>query len=103
VTDPLVARTLELLQSQVRTEVSAIKLFGASTRIPPRFEGGDHSADLVEIDPIGSRIRTCIGRIFDPALGNNLCDDLGDIAYAVILAGLTDVERLIEYTLRRSL
>jgi hypothetical protein len=65
-----------------------------------RFEGRDDFGDLIEIDPVGSRIRAGIHRIFNPAFGNNLRDDLGDLAYAVILAGLTDVERLIEYTLR---
>ena len=82
--------------------VSLIKLFGAFTRVPLRLEGRDHSGDLVEIDAIGSRIRTGIGRIFNPAFRDNSARRL-----AICVGGNSgwsdDVERLVENTVRRSL
>src|SRR5262249_25664711 len=94
--DPLVAWSFELLEHQIGSTISIVELLGAAARVPLRLEGRQHARDLVEVDAVGSCVGTCIRSNLEPAVWNHVSDDRGNIANAVIVSGLTYVERLIE-------
>ena len=96
VADALVARSLELLERQLRLAIGVVELLGAAPRIPLRLEGGQHARDLVEVDAVGARVGARIRSDLEPAARNHVGDDRGDIADAVIVRGLADIECLIE-------
>ena len=95
VTDPLIARPLELVQRQPGLAVGLIELLGTASRIPLRLEFRQRAGDLLEADAVGARIRSGIRREFEAAAGHHIGDDLRQIADAVIVLAVADIERLI--------
>src|SRR5258706_4895697 len=94
VADALVARTLKVLERQLRLAIGVVELLGAAPRIPLRLERGQHARDLVEVDTVGARVRARIRSDLEPAARNHIGDDRSDIADAIIVRSLADIECL---------
>src|SRR6185312_9390389 len=99
----LIARTLEFLQGNLGCAIGGEKLLCAGTGVPLRLEFGQRLPDLLEADAIGALVRSCVRRKSQFATGNHGCDDLREVAYAVVVSRLADVESLIEDMLLRRL
>src|SRR5882757_4352640 len=96
VANALVAWPLEFLKRQLRLTKSIVELLGSAPRIPLRLEGGQHACDLAEVDTVGARVGARIRSELELATRNHLRNDRSDIADAVIVRGLADIECLIE-------
>ena len=64
-----------------------------------RLEGRQHAGNLLEADAVGPLVRPGVRRHFDTAARHHVGNDLGDLAHAIIVAGVAHVERLVEHHL----
>jgi hypothetical protein len=92
--DPLVSRTLELIERQADLTVRVQQLRGAVPRRPRRGVT-EPLGDLVAPDAVVPRVGRCAWRIFDPTPGDDPGDDRRDIADLVVLRCRANVEGLV--------
>ena len=97
--DALIARAFEFLQRQAGGAIGLVKLLGPAACIPFRAESRQRGLNLGETHTIGARIGPGIGREFQPAAGHDIGDDLREIANAVIVIAVPDIERLARHGL----
>ena len=96
VADPLITWPLELLYCQFRLAIGGVKLLCSLAHVPLRFEGRKHARDFLKADAIRPRVRTGVRRKLKTASGNDVGDDLGYLADAIVVRSLAYVERLVE-------
>src|SRR6202011_802793 len=68
--------------------------------VPLRLEFRQSPTDFFEIHAIRSFVGPRIFRKLDLAVGHDNSDDLSQVSNAIVVGGLSDVERLVEYPLR---
>jgi len=95
VADALVAWPFELREQQVRVPVCPVQLLRAAARVVLRLECGQDTLDLFEAHSIGSRISARRRGDLDLAVRNHLGDDRCDIADAIIVLRLPNIEGLV--------
>src|SRR5262245_2547776 len=101
--DALIARSLKLLQCQAGETIGIVELLGTHARIPLRLEHRKLVTDLFETHAIRALVRASILRNFDRTSGHDASHDLRQVTYAVVVRGLTHVERFVEHVVRWSL
>src|SRR5690348_18461594 len=82
---------------------SLVHLLDAFADGPPRLKGGQARADFLAIDPIVAGVRAGITGISHFGVRHDLRDHVRDVAYAIVLGGNSDVERLVMDEFPRSL
>src|SRR6185437_4285575 len=71
-----------------------VKLLGAALRRPPAFEAGQVPPDLLEGDAVAAVVAAIVAEAHRAA-AEDAADDLGDLADAVILRVVADIEDLV--------
>src|SRR5258708_7080186 len=99
--DALISRALELFQCQAGRTIGLIELLRTSARVPLRIERRKLATDFLEAHAIRTLVGAGIVRKLDRASRDDGGYDLRQIPNAVIVGGLADVKRLIEYIIGR--
>src|SRR5581483_9814429 len=96
-----VARAAELLLAEPGLAVRLGELRGAPPGVPARLPLRQHARDLAAVDAIATRVGAGALGVGDRAPGHRVGDDLRELADAVVVARLADVERLVVHRLAR--
>src|SRR4051794_24946862 len=101
VCNSLIPWPLEFLQGQARLSISAVELLCSFSSVPLRLEFRQSCANLLEAYTVRSLVGTGIVRKFDRAVRHHTGNDFRQVANAIVMNGLADIKRLIEYLLLR--
>src|ERR1700692_4103654 len=75
--------------------VGLIELLGAAACIPYRLKTRQRATDLAKIHAVAALVRTSAFGILDPAIGNGLSDNFGELANLIVFFVDAHVESLI--------
>ncbi len=83
--DSYVTPLLDICEGEARFTIGIVKFLSPHSGRPLRTKRRDHTGHLVEADSIASSVRASAGSIFNPAIGNDIGHNVGDLADAEIL------------------
>src|SRR5215472_2499374 len=100
--DPEILPALQLVRGQSICAVHLVEFLSAFVGGPLRYKSGQCFPDFVAVHSVAALVRPAARSIFDAAAGYDLGNNLSELADAVVLRRLANVEGLIvNCTLRR--
>src|SRR5262249_36008514 len=93
--NPRVPGALAVVRLELEAPVGVVKLLRTLSGTPPGMEAVKGSTRLAEVPPVAAPVGLRVRSILDDGARHRVPDDLGEVAYPVILLREADVERLV--------